>query len=48
VRLVSDAFRVALWPVKGAVGAAERLARRTRSAAGDLAGRAALAVVASP
>ena len=36
---------MALWPVTEAAGAAERLERRTRAAAGDFAGRAGLAVV---
>ena len=50
--LTSDAIRMALWPVTEAAGAARRVERRTRAAAGDLAGRTALvvvdAVVASP
>ena len=45
MRQASDAVRMALWPATEASGAAERLERRTRAAAGDLAGRAALAVV---
>ena len=45
VRLASGAVRMALWPVTEAVAAAERLERRARAAGGDLAGRAALAVV---
>ena len=44
-RLASGAVRMALWPVTGAVAVAERLERRARAAAGDLAGRAAVAVV---
>src|SRR5690349_11163993 len=51
-RLASSAVRIALWPVTEAVVTAQRLERRARAAAGDLAGRGALAVldavVASP
>ena len=44
-RLVSGVARMAFWPVTEAVVAAERLERSARAAAGDLAGRAAVAVV---
>src|SRR5690348_8671739 len=51
-RLAAGAVRLAVWPVTEGVAAAGRLERRTRAAAGDLAGRGALAVldavVASP
>ena len=44
-RLASGVVRMALWPVKEAVVAAERLERVARAVAGDLAGRVAVAVV---
>lgn len=44
-RLASDAVRLAFWPVSQSVTTAGRLERRARGAAGDIAGRAALAVV---
>src|SRR5262245_50474411 len=51
-RLASYVARMALWPVTEPVVVTGRLERRARSAAGDLAGRAGLAVldavVASP
>ena len=44
-RLAWDAARIALWPFTEAVATAGRLERRARATAGDLAGRAALAVL---